>query len=249
MNVELWLQKIERIAQIHGVSEEVTFLAATGKLTKSARRWYDMSTGSTFESWMGFKTAITKRFKRRVFHIAMQKIETRKWIDTKETFQKYAMDKLALMKNLRLPDQASILLLINGIASKALRGTAASLRVETVDKFLEEMFPITIAFGESYKKPPFSAVKPEKNKLSENIPDKMQQVKISKEAYYVYCRAKRHVRKDCAKLKRKEQQPKSNTSSKPATVSAVTTTLRLQLSVRQRRRRSKPVKLYCPYKN
>ncbi|KMQ86352.1 retrovirus-like pol polyprotein, partial [Lasius niger] len=221
-SVELWLQKIERIAQIHGVSEEVTFLAATGKLTKSARRWYDMSTGSTIESWMGFKTAITKRFKRRVlFHIAMQKIEARKWVYTKETFQEYAMDKLALMKNLRLPDQESIHLLINGIASKALRGTAATLRVETVDEFLEEMFPITIAFGESYKKPPYSTTKPEKNKLPENIPDKTQQVKISKEAYCVYCRAKGHVREDCAKLKRKEQQPKSNPSPKPATVSAV----------------------------
>ncbi|CAL1672453.1 unnamed protein product [Lasius platythorax] len=221
-SVELWLQKIERIAQIHGVSEEVTFLAAAGKLTKSARRWYDMSTGSTIESWMGFKTAITKRFKRRVlFHIVMQKIEARKWIYTKETFHEYAMDKLALMKNLRLPDQESIHLLINGIASKALRGTAAALRVETVDEFLEEMFPITIAFGESYKKPPYSTTKPEKNKLPENIPDKTQQVKISKEAYCVYCRAKGHVREDCAKLKKKEQQPKSNTSPKPATVSAV----------------------------
>lgn len=37
-NVDLWIQKIEKVSQIHGVSDEITFLAAAGKLTKVARR-------------------------------------------------------------------------------------------------------------------------------------------------------------------------------------------------------------------
>lgn len=37
-DVELWTQKIERVSYIHGVSDEIIFLAASGRLTKMARR-------------------------------------------------------------------------------------------------------------------------------------------------------------------------------------------------------------------
>lgn len=42
-----------------------------------------------------------------------------------KNFQEYAMDKLALMRNLKLSDEDSIQLLIKGIGSFALRATAA----------------------------------------------------------------------------------------------------------------------------
>lgn len=86
-NVELWIKKIEKISQIHGVSSNITFLAATSKLKKLARRWYDANTGSAIESWTGFKEAIIKIFKKKIlFHVAMQKVEARVWNFTKESF-------------------------------------------------------------------------------------------------------------------------------------------------------------------
>ncbi|KMQ89728.1 solute carrier family 12 member 8 [Lasius niger] len=55
------------------------------------------------------------------------------------------MDKLALMHGLDLPVQDSIYLLIGGISSRSLRGTASALKVDSVDEFLEEMHRIASA--------------------------------------------------------------------------------------------------------
>ncbi|XP_067212248.1 uncharacterized protein [Linepithema humile] len=43
-NVDLWLQKVERVARIHGVADEVILLAVSSKLTKLARDWFDLNT-------------------------------------------------------------------------------------------------------------------------------------------------------------------------------------------------------------
>lgn len=87
-DVLIWLQKVESVAGIHAVANEVTLLAAISKLNKSARRWFDLTTGSVNRSWTCFKGAITKQFKRRVlFHVAMQKVEARSWNFIKESFQ------------------------------------------------------------------------------------------------------------------------------------------------------------------
>jgi len=56
----------------------------------------------------------------------MQKVEARRWIFTKESFSDYAMDKLALLASLRLQDEDSIQLLINGISSIAIKAAAAT---------------------------------------------------------------------------------------------------------------------------
>lgn len=56
------------------------------------------------ESWTGFKEVVTKRFGRKIlFHVALQKAEARRYNFAKETFQEYAMDKLALLYNVDLP--------------------------------------------------------------------------------------------------------------------------------------------------
>lgn len=103
-NVQIWVQRVTKVAQIHGAPDDVTFLAASSKLTKTARRWFDLSTGQMIESWESFKQAIVKRFDRKIlFHVAIQRIETRKWNYTKETFLEYSMDKLVLMHSLNLP--------------------------------------------------------------------------------------------------------------------------------------------------
>lgn len=53
------------------------------------------------------------------------------------------MDKLALMKSLKLSDEDSIQLLIKGIGSFALRKAAATLRIASLNQFLREMHIIT----------------------------------------------------------------------------------------------------------
>lgn len=94
-DVELWLQKVINVADIHKVSQDVTLLAATSKLVKTARRWFDLCTGTVNHSWPGFKDTITRRVKRRViFHVAIQKVEARTWNHTKESFQEYATSSL-----------------------------------------------------------------------------------------------------------------------------------------------------------
>lgn len=99
-NVAVWLEKIEVIARNYNLSPTVRLSAATSKLNKMARRWFNLSTGDICESWTSFKTAITRRFKRRiVFQAVMQKIENRKWMYSSETFQEYAMDKLLLIQH------------------------------------------------------------------------------------------------------------------------------------------------------
>ncbi|XP_024874466.1 myb-like protein P [Temnothorax curvispinosus] len=86
-NVEIWIQTGERIAQIHAVTEDVLLLAASGRLIKNAKRWFDLNVTTLIESWQIFKEAIIRRFKREIlFHVAMQKVEARRWNYQKEQF-------------------------------------------------------------------------------------------------------------------------------------------------------------------
>jgi len=103
-NVRLWIQRVDRVSQIHNAPDDVTMLAATSKLTNVTRKWINMGTGSMLESWSGLKEAMLKRFERKIlFSVAMQRIEARKWYPAKETFLDYATDKLSLMFQLDLP--------------------------------------------------------------------------------------------------------------------------------------------------
>ncbi|KMQ87769.1 hypothetical protein RF55_12864 [Lasius niger] len=144
-DVESWIQTIERVAHIHGVTNDILLLAATVKLKNTARKWFDLNI--------------------MLLHVAMQKVEACKWNFVKETFQDYAMEKLVLMKNLKLPERDTIHLLINEIDSRLLRELAVALRVHSVDGFLEEMQRITASSGESFKKPQSSFTKSQNIKV------------------------------------------------------------------------------------
>jgi len=162
-NVSLWLEKIEAVATNHNLSAMVKLSAATSKLTKIARRWYDLSSGDINSSWDSFKSAITRRFKRRMLlSLVMQKVENRKWNFSSESFQEYAMDKLALMQPLKLEDEHTIELLIKGIPILAIKSVAASLRTDSIDDFLDEMHRITITCDDSLRKSLTPSVKLEK---------------------------------------------------------------------------------------
>lgn len=135
-NVQLWVERVDRVARIHRATDEVILLAATSRLNKIARKWFDQGTRPMLESWTEFRGAILKRFDERrvVYHVALQKIEARKWNQSKETFHEYASDRLALMHPLNLSVNYSINMLISGISSEALRirtaAAAAAVRVD-----------------------------------------------------------------------------------------------------------------------
>ncbi|KMQ87526.1 hypothetical protein RF55_13169 [Lasius niger] len=165
--------------------------------------------------------AVIKRFRRPVlFHVTMQKVESRRWNHMKESFHDYAMDKLVLMKNLNLPERDSIDLLINGVGSRSTRELAAALKVYTIDDFLEEMHRITTASGEALRKSPSFARKNyvAKAATTPNSKDTNQ----TKETFCVYCRTKGHTRDDCYKLRKKDKpttgQPKAKATPPVAAV-------------------------------
>lgn len=79
--------------------------------------------------------------------LVMQKVENRKWNFSSESFQEYAMEKLALMQPLKLEDEHAIELLTKGIPILAIKSVAASLQADSVGDFLDEMHRITITSG------------------------------------------------------------------------------------------------------
>ncbi|KYN28482.1 hypothetical protein ALC57_02094 [Trachymyrmex cornetzi] len=217
-DIELWIDKIERVSRIHGVSDEVILLAACNKLNKIAKDWLDLYSGSVNDSWLCFKQAISKRFRREVpYQVIFQRVDNRKWNFSKESFQEYAMHKLKLMQNLRLPDKESINFLISGIGNASLRGMASLIQAENLDQFLDRMYSLTLAYGDSSNKsPPFVNKSTDKTKLKNEIVESGKDsltTEPAKDVFCVYCRSKGHTRDDCFRLKKKEQYKSSPVSS------------------------------------
>ncbi|KYN22381.1 hypothetical protein ALC57_05223 [Trachymyrmex cornetzi] len=229
-NVQLWVQRVEQVARIHDVQSDVTLLAASSRLTKLAKRWYDIGSGSMLESWSGFKEAILKRFTRKIlYHVAMQKIEVRKWNSFKETFLEYAMDKLTLMHDLNLSPYSIIHLLISGINSRSLRETAAALDLKSVDSFLDSMHKITSV-----------TLEPEKRLTTDSKAAKVKKPTYrrgGKPAHPVstsqkdkpntcgFCRIPGHTFENCYKRRRQErlQTTAKASPTTPSTTSSTTT--------------------------
>jgi len=194
------------VAQVHGASDGVILLAASSRLTKSAKKWYDIQTGVVIESWSNLKSDLVKIFERKLlFFRAMQKAESRKWSVSKETFDQYAIDKLTLLHQLNLPENDTIHLLISGISQSSLRATALSLADETLDSFLEKMRCITEGLTDGEKKlfTVQSAKKP-MELTCRNCGKKGHEAKTCKsEAICFYCKATGHRRLECPKLSAK----------------------------------------------
>jgi len=202
----------------------VTLLAASSKLSGSARRWYDIQTGAAVESWTGFRDELIKIFDQKVpFFKTMQRIEGRKWLSGKETFDEYAIDKLALMHRADLVEIDKIHLLISGITQSSLRGIALSVNAATVDAFMESMRRITHGVAEQDKKPMAAntTAKPKDN-TCRNCGRKGHGHKDCKgEVNCFYCKEKGHRRFDCPLLKKKDAkgQRQPGTSAVTAEVS------------------------------
>jgi len=65
-NINVWIKRVDKVVLIHGASDSVTLLAASSKLTKNAKQWYDLQDGPSNESWMNLKHELTKMFDKKV---------------------------------------------------------------------------------------------------------------------------------------------------------------------------------------
>lgn len=150
--VELWIENIESVTEAHGLPPVAMLSAASSKLIKAARKWFELSSGSVNKSWMDFKNAITSYFKKRIiFNSVMDTAKERKWLHYKESFQDYALDKLAILRCLKLPDDSIIHCLIDGILDRPIKSSAAVIKMNSVGKFLEEMHHLTATCGTPWK--------------------------------------------------------------------------------------------------
>jgi len=66
-NVNVWTKRVDKVALIHGANDAVTLLAASSKLVKNARHWYDLQDEPSTESWVSLKQEITKMFDKKTF--------------------------------------------------------------------------------------------------------------------------------------------------------------------------------------
>jgi len=135
----------------------------------------------------------------------MQKAESRKWSASKETFDKYAIDKLALLHQLNLPESDTIHLLISGINQSSLRATALSVANESLDSFLEKMRCITEGLSDGEKKLfPIQSANKSTELMCRNCGKKGHEAKACKsEAICFYCKTTGHRRLKCPKLSAK----------------------------------------------
>jgi len=134
------VRKVDKVARIHGAFDAVTLLAASSKLVKSAKQWYDLQDGPSNESWECLKRELTKMFDKKIpFFKVMQRVEARKWQTAKETFDQYVLAKLSMIHGLSLPPQDIIHLIIGDIMSAPVRAAALSITAETVEDFVDKM--------------------------------------------------------------------------------------------------------------
>nr|XP_012230098.1 PREDICTED: uncharacterized protein LOC105676627 [Linepithema humile] len=198
-NVHAWVRRVDRVATIHGASDGIILLAASSKLAKFAKQWYEIQTGSVIESWSSLKNELIKIFERKVpFYKSLQRAEARKWIQSKESFDQYAIAKLALIHQLDLPVRDTIHLLISGVSQSAVKATALSMANESLDSFLEKMRQVTEGMTESEKRFPVATGRTD-------------------------TRSKGHRQFDCPTLKNKGTQPNTTRAAVSSTAAAVST--------------------------
>ncbi|KYM94577.1 hypothetical protein ALC62_14787 [Cyphomyrmex costatus] len=115
------------------------------------------------------------------------------------------------MHRLQVSEKIEIKLLFNGINSASLRASAAVLQANTLDEFIHLMQEVTTSFAANFKKSPTpirkgnSKVSPSSSTNTTSSPTKKPQAKIDKDIICAYCKKSGHIKKDCYKLKRKEE--------------------------------------------
>lgn len=127
---------------------------------------------------------------------------------SKESFDQYAIDKIALMHQLNLPEKDMINLLVGGIIHNSVRITTLSVRADTIEAFLDQMRQITEGLSNLEKKPQFTSAKQQKQKddSCRNCGRKKGHTHLECRSQLMcfFCKAKRHRQYDCPEAKKKE---------------------------------------------
>lgn len=211
-----WTSRRDKIAQDNVSDGCVTLLAASSRLTKLVRKWYDIQTDAVLESWQRLKQEILKVFDIKIpFHEVMQKVEARKWNQSKETFDQYVIDKLALMHRLQMSEQDTIQLLIDGINQNALKAAALSVQTDSLNVFMDRMRHVTQEVADTEEKIINTPTKAKDNTCRNCGKKGHSHKECRAEVQCFYCKEKGHRRGDCPALKKKEA--KSETRSQSST--------------------------------
>ena len=54
-NVAVWIRRVDRVTEIHATTDGITLLAASSKLIKTTKTWYDSLESDAIESWRVLK--------------------------------------------------------------------------------------------------------------------------------------------------------------------------------------------------
>lgn len=74
-NIHVWLNRVEKVARMHGASEGVVLLVASSRLVRFARTSYDTQVGDAVESWESLKREMEKLFDRKMpYYVAVQEV-------------------------------------------------------------------------------------------------------------------------------------------------------------------------------
>lgn len=210
------------MALIHGASDSAILLAVSSRLTKNAKKWYDVQQGDVIESWIALRNALIKIFDRKIpFYKAMQKVEARRWNLAKESFVQYAIDKLALMHRLNLPEKETINLLIGGITHHSVRITALSMRAESIEEFLDHMRQITEGLSDLERKSPSASKHKSKDDCCRNCGKKGHTHQECRSQLTCFqCKGKGHRQYECPESKKRKETRPIQSSKVQQTVAA-----------------------------
>ncbi|KAK2578394.1 hypothetical protein KPH14_012645 [Odynerus spinipes] len=226
-NVRQWILRVDKVAAIHGASDDVVLLAASSKLARYAKRWYEQQNSSCCESWSALKEGLLNFFDRSVpYSTALKRIEERKWDFAKESFDEYALEKLSLMYRLNLPEDDQISLLTAGINNMSIRAVALSQKDNNVHIFLDRMRRVTqgLTHTQSRSSPRNSNSAKDSGCRNCNRRGHTARQCTSPEIKCFYCREKGHQKWDCPKLKKRTGQPPSSHQGSPSTSTSSATT-------------------------
>lgn len=220
-DVALWIRKIEFTANVHRVSDDVKLLAATSKLQKNAKEWFDSTMSPVVGFWDSFKEGISRRFRKRTSALEdLRQAEARRWDFQKETFSDYAHKKITMLHSLQLTDKEIISRIIDGISHTVVRSSAAVIDVDTVDEFLDRMHKVIVVNKPHLKKTSPTLVRKDKSRdtshsftKSSNLSNKENV--SSKNVTCFYCKKKGHLKADCYKLKKKDPASHSTVRNTP----------------------------------
>lgn len=142
-----WLQKIDQLGEIHGWSDYHKTAYMQQKLRGSARSWFNRLDDYK-KSWDEWKIALTRAFPRCVDYATVLEDLVNRKKRSNETMTHYYHEKLSLIQQCRLDNDAAISCIIRGLPLE-LQANARAFQCSTTD----ELYAGFIAPLENYHSP------------------------------------------------------------------------------------------------